>query len=48
MIEYLNQIDQDWVVFLNNLGSDTWDSFWLFITDKWGAEIGRASCRERV
>ena len=35
MIEYLNQIDQDWVVFLNNLGSDTWDSFWLFITDKW-------------
>lgn len=37
MIEYLNQIDQDWVVFLNNLGSDTWDSFWLFITDKWAS-----------
>ncbi|MDO4880831.1 MAG: phosphatase PAP2 family protein, partial [Capnocytophaga sp.] len=37
MIEYLNEIDQNWIVYLNNLGSDTWDSFWLFITNKWAS-----------
>ena len=31
----LQQLDHDVYLFLNNLGSETWDPFWLFITNKW-------------
>lgn len=32
MIENLKNIDIELLVFLNNLGSETWDGFWLFMT----------------
>jgi len=31
-LEYLIELDKDLFVFLNNLGSEQWDGFWLFIT----------------
>ena len=34
MIEQLLQYDTELFVFLNNLGSTTWDGLWLVITDK--------------
>ena len=37
MWETLIQKDQQWFLYLNQLGNPTWDSFWLFISDKWGA-----------
>lgn len=35
MLEQINQIDQKWLLFLNGLGSESWDTFWLIITNKW-------------
>lgn len=35
MIEKLLQYDTELFLFLNNLGSSTWDNFWLIITNKW-------------
>jgi len=32
MLETLLEIDRDVFVYLNSLGSDNWDGFWLFIT----------------
>lgn len=29
--------DQQLFLFLNNLGSESYDGFWLFITNKWGS-----------
>lgn len=37
MLEEILHIDRDAFLFLNNLGSPTWDGFWMFITDKWSA-----------
>lgn len=34
-MEYLHQLDQDIFIYLNGLGSSTWDWLWLFITNKW-------------
>ena len=34
MIEQLLEYDTELFVFLNNLGSETWDGLWLAITDK--------------
>jgi undecaprenyl-diphosphatase len=34
MIEQLLQYDTDLFIFLNNLGSTTWDGLWLIITNK--------------
>lgn len=34
MIEQLLEYDTELFLFLNNLGSETWDSLWLVITDK--------------
>ena len=34
MIEELLKYDTDLFLFLNNLGSTTWDELWLFITNK--------------
>lgn len=33
-MEELMQLDEELFIFLNNLGTTTWDGFWLFITDK--------------
>ncbi|RAJ12980.1 phosphatase PAP2 family protein [Olleya aquimaris] len=34
MLDQLVQYDKELFLFLNNLGSTTWDGFWLFYTDK--------------
>lgn len=34
MFEELIHLDQELLVFLNNLGTEKWDVFWLYITDK--------------
>ena len=34
MIKQLLEYDTELFIFLNNLGSETWDSLWLIITDK--------------
>lgn len=33
-MDQLLQYDQDLFLYLNSLGNETWDSFWLIITDK--------------
>lgn len=35
MLDTFLQYDTQLFVFLNNLGSNTWDNFWLLITNKW-------------
>lgn len=37
MLEELVQWDRAFFLFLNGLGSSTWDGFWLFVTGKWSA-----------
>jgi undecaprenyl-diphosphatase len=37
MIEELLKYDTELFLFLNNLGNESWDGFWLFITHKWGS-----------
>lgn len=37
MIEELLTFDKDLFLFLNGLGSSSWDGFWLFLTNKWSA-----------
>lgn len=32
--DFIIQQDKELMIFLNNLGSDTWDSFWLIVTNK--------------
>ncbi|MCK5401250.1 MAG: phosphatase PAP2 family protein [Flavobacteriaceae bacterium] len=34
MLEQLLQYDKELFLFLNNLGSTTWDNFWLIVTNK--------------
>jgi len=34
MLEEIIKYDTDLFLFLNNLGNTTWDSFWLFMTNK--------------
>lgn len=34
MIEKIIEIDKSLLIFLNNLGSEQWDGFWLFITNQ--------------
>ena len=34
MLEQLIELDQELFLFLNSLGTPTWDGFWLFYTDK--------------
>ncbi|WP_121667493.1 phosphatase PAP2 family protein [Mesonia aquimarina] len=36
-MEELLQLDQDVFLYLNNLGTSTWDWFWVFITHKFAA-----------
>lgn len=37
MLEYLIKIDQKIFLYLNNLGSEKWDDFWIFISHKFSA-----------
>ncbi len=37
MFEELIKYDQEVFLFLNGLGTDTWDGLWLFITNKWSS-----------
>jgi len=37
MIEELLKYDTDLFLFLNNLGNETWDGLWLFITNKFSS-----------
>lgn len=34
MLEELLKYDQELFLFLNNLGTETWDGFWLIVTEK--------------
>ena len=34
MLDSLLQIDTELLIFLNNLGSEQWDSFWFFLTNQ--------------
>ena len=34
MLDPLLQIDTELLIFLNNLGSEQWDSFWFFLTNQ--------------
>lgn len=35
MLEYLLKIDEQLLVFLNNLGVESWDNFWKIFTEKY-------------
>ena len=35
MLDHLLHLDRELFLFLNNLGTDTWDGFWLTVTNKW-------------
>lgn len=35
VINQLNQFDQNLFLYLNNMGTPTWDGFWLFMTHSW-------------
>lgn len=37
MIETLTTYDTELFLFLNNLGSERWDEFWLIVTAKWSS-----------
>ncbi len=37
MLEQLIHYDKALFLYLNNLGSPTWDGFWLFMTNKWSS-----------
>ena len=34
MFEKLIQLDKELLIYLNSLGSEQWDPFWLFITNQ--------------
>lgn len=35
MLEELIKLDQELFLFLNQMGTESWDSFWLLLTNKW-------------
>ncbi len=35
MLDQLIHLDRELFLFLNNLGTDSWDGFWLTVTNKW-------------
>ncbi len=37
MLEELLSYDKEVFLILNNLGSETWDGFWMFVTDKFSS-----------
>ena len=36
-LEEILQLDKELFLFLNGLGTSTWDGFWMFITNKWSS-----------
>ena len=34
MLEQLIEFDKSFLIFLNNLGSQSWDGFWMVVTNK--------------
>ena len=34
MLDRIKQIDTELLIFLNNLGDESWDPIWIAITDK--------------
>lgn len=36
-MEQILELDHELFLFLNNLGSPAWDSFWNFVTNKWSS-----------
>ena len=34
MLEKIKNIDTELLIYLNNLGSDNWDAFWMLMTHK--------------
>lgn len=36
-MESILQLDTDLFLYLNGLGTSTWDGFWMFVTGKWNA-----------
>jgi undecaprenyl-diphosphatase len=37
MLQRINELDRELFLYLNNLGNENWDTFWLLVTDKWTA-----------
>ena len=37
MLQRVNELDRELFLYLNNLGNENWDMFWLMVTDKWTA-----------
>lgn len=37
MLQRINELDRELFLYLNNLGNENWDGFWLLVTDKWTA-----------
>lgn len=37
MLQRINELDRELFLYLNNLGNENWDMFWLLVTDKWTA-----------
>ncbi len=37
MFEYLLHLDKELFLFLNHLGNESWDGFWLFFSNKFGS-----------
>lgn len=35
MLDFIIQKDQEFLIFLNNLGNSNWDGFWMFMTSKY-------------
>lgn len=35
MLETIDAIDKKWLIYLNGLGSEQWDNFWIILTNKW-------------
>ncbi|MCM5662919.1 phosphatase PAP2 family protein [Galbibacter mesophilus] len=36
-MERLIELDKELFLYLNGLGSEPWDAFWMFMTDKWSS-----------
>ncbi|WP_224484548.1 phosphatase PAP2 family protein [Robertkochia aurantiaca] len=36
-MEQLIELDRELFIFLNSMGNETWDGFWLFMTNKWSS-----------